>query len=539
MFRRPLFWGIVFLFSLCFHTQGQEVRMSWDISSNKARLQIADYPPDISGIEIYDNNNQLAKRIKTHRGSTVTWKAGKASTNYSIRLLKQDGEIYYEDLVISPSRSSGEIKVYFNMPVEETLSNGLLPETDSGVEILNAMLYYINNASEHIDVAMYNNDRMEIVQALEAAVERGVQVRYITDDERSNKALRGPLKFPVLKGNDAGLMHNKFLSIDANDENDAWLICGALNFTTAQIATDANHMVAIQDKSLALVYRTEFEEMWGSSEALPNENLSKFGSAKTKNTPSSVTLNDGTIVDVRFSPTDGTSNAIINFIGQAESELDIALLLLTHDPISNSLLNAHNNNITVRGIIDNVSSTSSDYDWLKNKGLDLIHDQDAQVIFHHKYAIADAASNQTAAVLTGSHNWTFSAETKHDENLLIIHNPLIANVFRQEFERRWCERRSSECLTAITEIRKNTEDPLKIYYDSSGHRLHLFSNSIHSEVDYIISDIGGKIIQSDRFKWSSGVDEYILRLGELNAGIYSIMLKFKAETIVRKFIVQQ
>ena len=60
--------------------------------------------------------------------------------------------------------------------------------------------------------------------------------------------------------------------------------------------------------------------------------------------------------------------------------------------------------------------------------------------FHHKYAIIDA-SNVSAdpIVLTGSHNWSGNAENNSDENTLIIHDATIANIYLQEFEKRWGE----------------------------------------------------------------------------------------------------
>ena len=49
---------------------------------------------------------------------------------------------------------------------------------------------------------------------------------------------------------------------------------------------------------------------------------------------------------------------------------------------------------------------------------------------HHKFAIID-----DNIVITGSHNWSASANYKKDETLLIITNPLITKHYQQEFER--------------------------------------------------------------------------------------------------------
>jgi phosphatidylserine/phosphatidylglycerophosphate/cardiolipin synthase-like enzyme len=49
---------------------------------------------------------------------------------------------------------------------------------------------------------------------------------------------------------------------------------------------------------------------------------------------------------------------------------------------------------------------------------------------HHKIIIID---NQT--VLTGSYNFTGSAERDNDENLVIIDDPVIVGQYVEEFER--------------------------------------------------------------------------------------------------------
>jgi phosphatidylserine/phosphatidylglycerophosphate/cardiolipin synthase-like enzyme len=43
-------------------------------------------------------------------------------------------------------------------------------------------------------------------------------------------------------------------------------------------------------------------------------------------------------------------------------------------------------------------------------------------------------------VLTGSHNWSTSADTRNDENTVVVHDARLANLYHQEFVRRWAER---------------------------------------------------------------------------------------------------
>jgi phosphatidylserine/phosphatidylglycerophosphate/cardiolipin synthase-like enzyme len=40
-------------------------------------------------------------------------------------------------------------------------------------------------------------------------------------------------------------------------------------------------------------------------------------------------------------------------------------------------------------------------------------------------------------ILTGSYNWTRSAETRNEENLVVLDDPFLAGRFAEEFERIW------------------------------------------------------------------------------------------------------
>jgi hypothetical protein len=64
----------------------------------------------------------------------------------------------------------------------------------------------------------------------------------------------------------------------------------------------------------------------------------------------------------------------------------------------------------------------------------------SSVLLHHKYMIIDSSwplSDPT--VVTGSHNWSYSANTVNDENTLVIHSVGITNVYLQEFAARYIE----------------------------------------------------------------------------------------------------
>lgn len=70
-------------------------------------------------------------------------------------------------------------------------------------------------------------------------------------------------------------------------------------------------------------------------------------------------------------------------------------------------------------------------------GDDLVIDNNGY-IFHHKYLISDPHTpNSDPMVLTGSHNWSSGAQFRNDENTVVVHDATLANIFYQEWHKRW------------------------------------------------------------------------------------------------------
>ena len=421
---------------------------------------------------------------------------------------------------ITRSLSSGDILVYFNSSINEDISNGVSPISTSGTTFRNALIQKIDEALVSVDVAAYNINRSEIVQALNNAANRGVRVRYIAEGENANTALNTSLAFPVLKRNDNdGIMHHKFLIIDASEEMNSWIVTGSTNLTSQQIATDNNNAVFIQDQSLAMVYEMEFEEMWGSSGPQPNHGLSRFGQFKTDNTPHWLMVGDIPI-ESYFSPSDNTSFHIANALLDAEESISLALLLFTFNPLSNAVIQKHHQGLNIRGLINDIDAGGSRYHALINNGVNVNPNTVPNVQLHHKYAIIDAETHSiNPKVITGSHNWTNRAENHNDENTLIIHDADIANIFRQEFEARWCESVSNDCfVSSIDEYIKSSTDLWFSYPNPTSDLIFLQkkgnSTEVSSRVTYTVFNSSAQVIKSglkrnmDAVPWSLNLSSY-------------------------------
>ena len=334
------------------------------------------------------------------------------------------------------SLSSGQIKVFFNRDIDASYANGFSPEGQSIAEVIAETIARIDAAEQTLDVAMYNNNRSDLTNALKNAHNRGVRVRYVATIDASNSALLPPPAFPVIYGNTETIMHDKFLVIDANLPDKAWVMSGSLNWTNQNINNDFNNTLFIQDQSLARCYEIEFEEMWGSEGDLPNQLNSRFGSNKRDNTPHHFIIG-GRAVDSWFSPSDRTTVHLVETIRTASSEALFATFSFTKDEAGDALVDAFNNNTSVRGMIENISDPGCEIGYLSSVGIDCRpHSRSGDL--HHKYGVFDA-NGSDPMVLTGSHNWTFSAETANDENTLIIHDYRLASLYKAEFEKRWQE----------------------------------------------------------------------------------------------------
>ena len=103
----------------------------------------------------------------------------------------------------------------------------------------------------------------------------------------------------------------------------------------------------------------------------------------------------------------------------------------TNEEIADALI--MKSDLDVMGIFDSSQSSSkfSQFKRLQEFGIKVKKDSNKYKM-HHKVFIID---NQT--VVTGSFNPTLSADTKNDENLLIIHDKKIANDFLKEFDSLW------------------------------------------------------------------------------------------------------
>jgi hypothetical protein len=318
-----------------------------------------------------------------------------------------------------------------------------------------------------------------------------------------------------------GIMHNKFVIFDANnsDANKPVVWTGSTNWTVSQIdGPDRNSAIIIQDQALALGYKIEFEEMWGSNTMTPSVVLAKFGPDKTDNTPHSYNIG-GKVVNSYFSPSDGANSRIITAINSANSDIDIATMLITRSDIRNAIINKFNGGIINTNIVvDSQNPTGNQINTIQS-ALTANHAvvYSGSGIMHHKFMVVDNYnSSSDPQVVVGSHNWSTSAETKNDENLLIVHDLNIANQYYQAFAYLY------QFAGGVLGVNQSQyADNLVVYPNPSNGVLNIDAsgNSNLTDVEISVYDILGNQVYKNQY---SNLSHETIDLSNQASGVYLI-----------------
>jgi phosphatidylserine/phosphatidylglycerophosphate/cardiolipin synthase-like enzyme len=149
--------------------------------------------------------------------------------------------------------------------------------------------------------------------------------------------------------------------------------------------------------------------------------------------------------EVYFSLSDNPQKEIIKDINQAETSINIAMYTFTDKEIALSMANAQQRGVKVRVYLDRsqIGSTYSISRFLVQNGIK-VRISTNNYIMHNKFAIID-----NHLLLTGSYNWTFAANNKNEENLMVIDDPEIIEIFQNQFVNLWTHKYSPERTKAL------------------------------------------------------------------------------------------
>lgn len=138
-----------------------------------------------------------------------------------------------------------------------------------------------------------------------------------------------------------------------------------------------------------------------------------------------------------FTPWDDVEGMIVESIDSAKKQVLVQAYLLTSKKIANALIAAHRRAIDVRVLVDAeqlVKGDSSKVPELTNAGIPVWLETKYQNA-HNKIIVIDATTAD-AIVITGSFNFTWTAQHKNAENILIARsNPTLASRYALNWER--------------------------------------------------------------------------------------------------------
>lgn len=430
------------------------------------------------------------------------------------------------------SNSSGTIKVWFNNPVDNSVSTGVDAVYCNGT-FADSIIYFMDHAKYSLDICIYNIDNdNNIITAINEAYARGVTVRVICDNGVSatnynliNVGAGNKVKSPVdgstnTYGQFYGIDHNKFMIVDAVsfDPDDPWVVTGSTNYTDEQVNTDRNNLIAIQDESLAKTYEIEFNEMFGGS----------FGPDKRDNTPHQFIIG-GKQVECYFSPSDNTENHLIDKINSADYDLYFAVYSYTRYGISYAIQDAvEDRGVFAAGIYDQTDPSDSTAIQVLEEtlGPQFFH-YSGSGLLHHKYLIVDPnCPHSDPLVWTGSHNWTSSANSRNDENSIVVHDSTIANIYYQEFVQRYKDEGGTIFVSGRCNFTPVVNTPpgsasLRIYPNPANNWMVLsFQAAASGGGKLEVVDKLGRVLLSEGIKWAEGKNTWTIPLSDTPSGLY-------------------
>jgi phosphatidylserine/phosphatidylglycerophosphate/cardiolipin synthase-like enzyme len=318
--------------------------------------------------------------------------------------------------------SSSWWEVYFTDPTH--INN---PDDLSG-SIPEILIDYINQAQTSIHIAAFEFDLTPVADALIAAHQRGVDVRWVTDDEHGLEADEDPGRgqFAMLenagievRSDDRGaLMHDKFWIFDGKT---VWT--GSDNITVSANFKQNNNVIVLHSPEIAAMFEREFQEMWNG----------EFGPRSPSTVDEQSAVIEGTPVQVLFASEDDVIAHLLPYIEAAQTSIRFMAFSFTEDALGEAMRERAAKGVDVAGIFEKVGSDTQYSEMIPFWCANIPVRQDGNPSFmHHKVIIVDAET-----VITGSLNFSDSADTSNDENVVVLQNERIAAKYLEEFNRLW------------------------------------------------------------------------------------------------------
>jgi phosphatidylserine/phosphatidylglycerophosphate/cardiolipin synthase-like enzyme len=394
---------------------------------------------------------------------------------------------------------------------------------------MNEIAEYIMKAESTIDLALYNIDASKSNPVIAAFGTKEIQERLKSgdlivrilfegyDSKENNQKKMAQLEALGLDAKYLGVgrkMHHKFATIDTNSRKPV-LITGSANWSMSSQRNYNENIIYLEDKpGITSAFQKQFNLLWSQSKEFGNK--AKEDERQQIGTLPVIKVEEGFEVhfnteNLKVTPRGFRKDSskkgfvltreVVALINNAESRIEIATTRLKLRPIYEALKAAAARGVKIdlvvtmgeyapsyyrnrskikkcESIFDEKCSTSQnfsiflereDYVGKENvtvriKHFDIRKDSYLQKQMHSKYMIVD---NKT--LITGSFNWSVSAEYNHFENIITIsgeHYPKVLEDFNQDFDRLWnLNRKSFEPFVDELEKKSERSERIKCGYE--------------------------------------------------------------------------
>jgi phosphatidylserine/phosphatidylglycerophosphate/cardiolipin synthase-like enzyme len=142
-------------------------------------------------------------------------------------------------------------------------------------------------------------------------------------------------------------------------------------------------------------------------------------------------------IEIAFSPEQDVAGVVIKAINQARKQILVQAYSFTHKGIAEALIAAHQRGVDVKLIADQAQTEhikGEKITSMAQSGVPIWMDGEHQSA-HNKVIVIDVDTPEVA-VITGSYNFTFAAQYKNAENLLVLRgNNKLAQLYRDNWLR--------------------------------------------------------------------------------------------------------
>jgi phosphatidylserine/phosphatidylglycerophosphate/cardiolipin synthase-like enzyme len=225
---------------------------------------------------------------------------------------------------------------------------------------------------------------------------------------------------------------------------------------------------------------------------------------------------------------------IIDVINTADSDIEVNTMLITRSDIGYALRDKAQAGVNTRVI---VNSDGECTETVVNTLIGVLganfREYGESGLLHTKAMIVDqSVTSSQPLVLTGSHNWSSSANDKNDENTLIIYDAEIANIYYQEFMARY----NAGIPLAVNEMAAQAIT-FELFPNPTGDQVSIaLPADVEGSVSLIIYDHTGRQVENRSFDPGRN-GTFIMDLSRFKNGLYIVTLSEGKSVFSKKLVI--